>query len=237
MTAAPPVVAAPAAWGSRAPEWWLRGIAGAGWLTLLLLPAAGGHHATVSLGPHAAAGLAMVAVMAPLIAGNVRYAAARSPSRTRRTVAVDVVAGWALVWGAVAVALGISTWALAEAVGSLTAVALVTVVAAGWQSTGLKRRSVARCDRRFAPPLDRRCARRMARRFGVVLGRDCTLSCGPLMALMASAGHAVPVAAACVAVAWYERQRRPHHDPATVGTTLVIAGIGVAVLGAAVLAH
>lgn len=233
MTAAPPLATAPAATRGGSPVGWLWGIAGAGWFAFALLPAAGGHHSTGSLGQHAVAGLAMVAVMAPLIAPNVRYAAVRSPSRARRAVAVDVVAGWALVWAGAAVVLGVGTWALAGAVGPPTAVALVTAVAAVWQSTPLKRRSVARCDRRLAPPLDRRAARRASRRFGLDLGRNCALSCGPLMALMASAGHSLPVAAACVAVAWYERQRRPHHDPATRGTTLAIAGIGLAVVVAA----
>lgn len=184
---------------------------------------------------HSAGWLAMVAVMAPLIAPNVRYAAVRSPGRARRAVAVNVVAGWALVWAGAAVLLGVGTWALAKGGGHLAAIALATVVAAAWQSTPLKRRSMARCDRRLAPPLDRRRARRASRRFGADLGRNCALSCWPLMALMATAGHSASVAAPCVAVAWYERRRRPHHDPATGRTSLAIAAIGSTVLVAAVL--
>ena len=49
----------------------------------------------------------MVAVMAPLIAPNVRFAARRSPRRARGAVARDVVAGWALVWLGAAVVLGV----------------------------------------------------------------------------------------------------------------------------------
>jgi predicted metal-binding membrane protein len=217
------------------PEAWLWGIAGLGWVALAVLPFAGGHHhGTGSLAPHAAGYLAMVAVMAPLIAPNVRYAAVRSPSRARRAVAADVVAAWALVWIGAVVLLGLGAWLLAEQVGHLAAIGLVTVGAAAWQWTPLKRRSLARCDRRLAPPLERRRARWASRRFGAVLGRDCVVSCGPLMALMAAAGHSVAVAAACVAVAWYERRRRPHHDPATLETSLGIAAIGATALVAAV---
>ena len=214
------------------PGGWLEGIAGAGWLALVVLALPGGHagHAAAPLGTHVVGWIAMVAVMAPLIAPNVRYAAARSPSRARRAVAVDVVSGWALVWAGAAVVLAVGTGLLAAGTGTSAAVATTTVVAAAWQWTPLKRRAVARCGRRLAPPLDRERARRVARRFGVDLGRDCALSCWPLMALMAAAGHAVPVTAACVGVAWYERRRRPHHAPATYATSLAVVVIGSVVL-------
>ena len=50
------------------------------------------------------------------------------------------------------------------------------------------------------------------------------------MALMGAAGHSLPVAAACVGVAWYERRRRPHHDPATVATSLAVVAVGSVLL-------
>lgn len=216
------------------PDRWLWAVAVAGWCTLAVLTVVGGHHASGSLRAHGVGWTAMVAVMAPLIAPNVRYAMRRSPARARPAVGAGLVAGWAVVWVAAAVVLGIGTWVLATAVGDLGALALATVLAVAWQWLPLKRRSLARCDRRLAPPLDRRRAGRAARRFGVVLGRDCVLSCWPLMALMAAAGHAVPVAAACMGVAWYER-RRPHHDPAVRETALLIVAIGATALVAAVL--
>ena len=164
----------------------------------------------------------MVAVMAPLTARNVRYAALRSPRAARDGVAVTVVAGWALVWAGAAVVVAVL---LAGAVGDAATTALATAVAVGWQRTVLKQRSLARCHRVLAPPLDRRPSRRASGRYGVGLGRDCVLSCWPLMTLMAVAGHDPVVVAACGGVAWYER-RRPHHDPATTGTSLAIAAIG-----------
>ena len=222
--------------GPRArPERWLWGVAGVGWVALTVLTVVGGHHASGALPAHAVAGTAMVAVMAPLIAPNVRYAMRRSPARARRTVGIGLLGGWAAVWLVAAAVLGLGTWALATATGDLAAVAVLTGLAVAWQWTPVKRRGLARCDRRLAPPLERRRAGRAARRFGVVLGRDCVVSCWPLMGLMAAAGHAVPIAAACLAVAWYERRRRPHHDPATREIALVIAAIGATALVAAVL--
>jgi hypothetical protein len=50
------------------------------------------------------------------------------------------------------------------------------------------------------------------------------------MALMGVAGHRVPVAAAVVGMAWYERRRRPHHDPATYAMSLAVVTIGSVVL-------
>ena len=142
----------------------------------------------------------------------------------------DVVAGWAVVWAVAAGTLGLGTVLVGGTTGGPAAIALVTGLAAGWQFTGLKRRSLARCHRLLAPPLDRGRSHRTCRRLGVVLGRDCVLSCWPLMALMAVAGHNPLVVASTLGVAWYERRRRPHHDPATTGTALAIAAVGATTL-------
>lgn len=228
----------------RRPDWWMWAVAGAGGLVITAqvvlgrLASAGtaGHvHHAGGAGPgavaaHAVGWAAMVAAMLPLIAVNVRYAAMRSPSRSRGAVTGDVVAGWAVVWAGAAVALGLGTALVAGTVGGPAAIGLVTVGAAGWQLTGVKRRSLARCHRLLAPPLDRERSHRTCRRFGVVLGRDCVLSCWPLMALMAVAGHNPLVVGSTLGVAWYERRRRPHHDPATTGTALTIAAVGATTL-------
>ena len=222
------------------PERWLYGVAGAGWLGLLALGAlelVRGHAGHGALGVHALGGLAMVAVMAPLVAPNVRYAAIRSPAQVRGRVGVEVAAGWALVWLGVAVVLGACAFLATSTLGALGAIALATALAVGWQHVPVKRRSLTRCHRVVAPPLDRDRSRRTTRRFGVRLGLDCVLSCWPLMALMAVAGHDPLIAASTVTVAWYERRRRPHHDPGTAETSLAIVAIGatacvLAVLGA-----
>jgi predicted metal-binding membrane protein len=172
----------------------------------------------------------MIALMVPLIAVNVRHAALRSPRASRPRVTGDVVVGWAVVWAGAGILLGLGAWLLPRAIGELAAVGLVTGLAVGWQFSAIKRRSVARCHRLLAPPLDRRRSRRVCGRYGLGLGRDCALSCWPLMLLMAVAAHQPLVIASSVGVAWYERRRRPHHDPATTGTSLVIAATGATAL-------
>jgi hypothetical protein len=224
------------------PERWLFAVAGAGWLGLLALGTAEllrgglGHADHGGLGVHALGGLAMVAVMAPLVAPNVRYAAIRSPAQVRGRVGLEVAAGWALVWVGVAAVLVAGALLATSRIGALGAVGVATAVAVGWQHSAVKRRSLTRCHRVVAPPLDRERSRRTCRRFGVRLGVDCALSCWPLMALMAVAGHNPLIAASTVGVAWYERRRRPHHDPGTAETSLAIVSIGatagvLAVLG------
>jgi len=178
----------------------------------------------------------MVAVMAPLVAPNVRYAALRSPAQVRGRVGREVAAGWALVWLGGAAVLGAGALLATTTLGALGAIGLATVLAVGWQRTAVKRRSLTRCHRVVAPPLDRGRSRRTCRRFGVRLGVDCALSCWPLMALMAVAGHSPLIAAGTVGVAWYERRRRPHHDPGTAETSLAIVAIGATAAVLAVLA-
>ena len=53
------------------------------------------------------------------------------------------------------------------------------------------------------------------------------------MGLMAVAAHDPLVVAATVGVAWYERRRRPHHDPATRATAVVIGATGVVAIAVA----
>ena len=216
---------------SRHPEWWLWGVSVAGGAVLVAV-AGPGHRHGGSAGPHAAAWAAMIALTAPLTARNVRYAALRSRRDARAGVAAAVLAGWALVWAGAAVVLGAAAWSLTAAAGAAAATGLVTAAAVGWQRTPVKRRSLARCHRVVAPPLSRR-TRLASWRYGAGLGRDCVLSCWPLMTLMAVAGHGLAVVAACAGVAWYER-RRPHHDQATRVTSLVVAAVGVAAAVAAV---
>jgi predicted metal-binding membrane protein len=237
----PASVRAPRPW-ERQPQWWLWAIALVGAAVLGTVFVAGvpttptghaGHGAAPFSVPHAAAWIAMVAVMAALITPNVRFAARRSPRRARGSVARDVVAGWALVWLGTAVGLGVGGAVLVGALGELVAIALLTVIAVYWQYSPRKRRSLARCHAVLAPPLDRRRAGRACRAYGVALGRDCVQSCWPLMALMVVAAHNPVVVAATVGVAWYERRRRPHHDPATRATAVVIAATGVVAIAVA----
>ena len=223
------------------PERWLFAVAGAGWLGLIgltvveVLGDGAGHLDHPALGLHTLGGLGMVAVMAPLVAPNIRYAALRSPAEVRARVTLDVASGWVVVWVGVAVVLGAGALLATSTIGALPAVALVTVLAVLWQHSAVKRRSLTRCHRVVAPPLDRSRSRRSCRRFGVRLGLDCAVSCWPLMALMAVAGHDPLIAGATFGVAWYERRRRAHHDPGTAETSIAVVAIGATACALAVL--
>jgi predicted metal-binding membrane protein len=191
--------------------------------------ASAGDTSALGLGPVVGHGLvvvAMVAVMAPLVAANVRFAALRSPRRNRRLVALSVTSGWAAVWVVGAAGLGVLAWLAVGLVGRPGAVVLATLVAVGWQWTGRKRRSLSRCHRVLAPPLAPRAARRAGRRHGRELGLSCLASCAPMMAIMVVAGHGPLVAAPLTGIAWYERRRRPHHDPARQETSVALGAAG-----------
>ena len=173
---------------------------------------------------------AMIAIMLPLIAPNVRFVTLRSPVRERQRVACAIVAGWSIVWAAAAVLLAICTWLAVQGVGQVGAIAVLIVVAVGWHLSPVKRRSAARCHRTFAPPLDADEASVECRRFGTRLGVDCVASCWALMAVMGAAGHSVLAVAPLFWVSWYERRRRPHHDPRTATTAGVMVCTGVALI-------
>lgn len=243
---------------ARRPDWWLRPAAALGWLVLgahtalsLAAHLAGarghagmGHGATETGSVAAEAGvlgvmaLAMTAIMLPLVATNVRWMAMRSPARHRGAVVRDVVLEWAAVWllvdlvalAALAVVVAhLSPW------GRFALVAAVVTLTALWQGSRAKRAAVIRCHAVVVPSLDRRTAAAQLRRFGVRLGWRCVGGCWALMLLMAVAGHALPIAAPLMWVAWYERCYRPHHDQRPVTTTAVVGYAGLLALGVSAL--
>jgi hypothetical protein len=241
---------------ARRPDWWLVVLASVGWLVLAghelgrvrpasgEMPAHAGHagHPAATVGTLTSVPLAqgfltllgwgaMIAVMSPLVGPSVRYAALRSPQRMRRKVTGEVVGGWAAVWILAAAVIGVAAWLLTGLVGWAAACLVAGAAACAWQYTRTKRRRLAVCQRLLAPPLGRARSRAACWRHGLRLGRDCVVSCGPLMTLMAVAGHSILVAVPLVGVAWYERFRRPHHDPGTGVTSMAIAATAV---GAAV---
>ena len=238
--------------GRAGPEFWVWPVAAACWLVLawsalgwypLGTTSGLGHHlgmahsaelpVAVELADHLALWTAMVgATMLPLIARNLRGVALRSPRARRTGAAVQVAAGWALVWLAAGVLLiaGLLGWQLIAS--TTVVVGVICAAAVGWQFTRLKQLALARCDRRFAPPLGAR-AGAACRRFGQSLGRDCLVSCWPGMALMMAAGHTPLVIVALACLSWRDR-RLPHDRPGRVLSVAVLLGVGAyAVLGQA----
>lgn len=229
--------------GRAGPESWLWPVAAFGVVVLvwgslgwfpLGMPHGGHDHGSMAM--HHAAGPAggmashlilwaamVTATMLPLVAENLRGVGLRSPRGRRTRATLRVAAGWGSVWLAFGLVVVVLT-ALADLVVPTAETALVVGAAAiGWQLTDTKRLAVARCHRRFAPPLGAEAGPACVR-FGRSLGRDCVLGCWPTMTMMSVAGHQ-PVAVAALAwLSWRDR-RRPHDRPSRLVNALVIAGV------------
>jgi predicted metal-binding membrane protein len=180
------------------------------------------------LAGHLVLWVAMVgATMLPLVAGNLRGVGLRSPRARRIRATAEVATGWALVW----LAFGAGFTVALAVTGPVVPAALiigVATAAVAWQFTAIKRVAVARCHRRFAPPLGA-AATPACLRFGRSLGRDCLLSCWPTMVMMTVAGHQVLAVAALGWLSWRDR-RRPHDRPGRLVSVLVLGGVAAATL-------
>ena len=227
------------------PDRWVWPVAGAAWLVVvwgalgwdpLGRSADHIHHrpgGVPSWGSHLMLWTAMVAAtMLPLIAGNLRGVGLRSPRVRRARATVEVAVGWAFVWVAAGAVLSLGLVMAHEVITLAVVVGVVGAVAVAWQFASAKRTAVARCHRRFAPPLGA-AATPACLRFGRSLGLDCLLSCWPNMALMAVAGHHLLAVVALGWLSWRDR-RRPHDRPGTAISVVVLVGVSaVAVLGQA----
>jgi len=179
---------------------------------------------------HSVMWAAMIAGMLPSISGNLRFVVLRCPRRLRRSVIIDVFAGWVAAWSVAAVLLAGLAWLLVHGAGRLPAVAIAFAVAAVWQLTARKRISLARCHRTMAPPLERSGARVTGRRFGLALGAECAVSCWALMLTMAVLHHHLLAVVPLTAVSWYERMR-PHAQLRQHVTASAVAAVGLATVG------
>jgi len=190
----------------RHPEWWSLALSLVAWMAILVRMASGtraagstsgGHHGHAG-GSHLAwwAGsldwlLMVVAMMVPLVVGPIRTTAARSLwARRHRAIGgflVGYLAPWALLGLAVAVLLeGLApvAWLARPATP-----AFAFAVAAGWQLTGIKRRTLVGCHRtRPLSPASWRADHDCVS-YGWMIGWQCVLSCWGLMVACVLAGH------------------------------------------------
>ena len=108
------------------------------------------------LASHLVLWIAMVgATMLPLIAWNLRGVGLRSPRARRTRATLEVAGGWALVWLAAGVVRQRGHGRITSQCPLVVTVGVVCAVAVAWQFTRVKRIALARCHRRFAPPLGR----------------------------------------------------------------------------------
>lgn len=221
------------------PQWPVYVVAAVGWSILAVLEIVH-HHGTAGTLAHAghrtdpathgdvwAHGLGllgMMAVMASLVARNIRDVALHTPVDNRGRVWGWVLGGWTVAWlPALAVIVVLVGWAP----GGVWALPVATALAVAWQWSPRKRLSVARCHRVLAPPLDSSTGRVACRRYGWRLGWDCVGSCAPMMVMMMVGGHSVLIVASLTGLAWYERHRRPTDDPDRSTVAMLIAAVGV----------
>jgi predicted metal-binding membrane protein len=131
--------------------------------------------------------LMVIAMMLPASSASIRSVAARSLWRRRNRAVAVWTLGYAAVWllGGAAI-LGARTIALDTGVLHPGALPLVIglLLAAVWQLTPTKQLALNGCHRTrpLAPSgirADRDCTL-----YGLAIGRDCIVSCGPMMAAM-----------------------------------------------------
>ncbi|MEU4195419.1 DUF2182 domain-containing protein [Kribbella sp. NPDC026611] len=132
-----------------------------------------------------------VAMMAPIALPAVRHVGLNSIRSRRRWAMSIYFATYVAIW----VVVGVVASAVAEAIkiDNRTLLAVLLVVAAGWQLTSIKRRSLNRCWRTVAlPPVGRRADAACAR-FAWRQALRCLTSCWALMAVMAAVQQAAVV--------------------------------------------
>jgi predicted metal-binding membrane protein len=171
-----------------------------------------------------------LAMMLPATAAEIRITAARSLWRRRGRA----IAEWIVAFGAVWVLAGIAILALRRLAldaglvrpGAI-ALALGLAFAAAWQLTPIKRRALNACHRTrplapSGPRADRDCLL-----YGATIGRECVVSCGPMMAAMTLGsvrGPILMVGMTAVVLAERFRHRTPRRSSA-------VALAGLAALG------
>ena len=234
------------------PEWWTYAVAGAA-AVLLVAGALASQDAGTAAGHHMHEGhhamgpspdvqsawaswlsawehwaLMVLAMMLAVVAPQVRRVAMRSLWSRRHRAAVSFVLGYVTVW----LVLGAGLVAVVLALGGQERLApwlaVVLLLAAGWQVTGPRRRILRRCaslrlGAATGPAADLDCARA-----GLRSGLRCVFTCGPLMVAMALS-HSLLLMAGVLVVLLTERARgaNPLRRAGRPLEALVIGGFAV----------
>jgi predicted metal-binding membrane protein len=240
----------------RYPEWWVGVLVGAAWLVLLIAhrghllprlpfidPAGDGHrHGTEATSdPGSSFGydlwywaLMSIAMMVPVTFPALRYVVLNSfPYRRTRALAVFLIA-----FNAIWIGLGLGTLIVVRAMRTELGVSGTDLIVVGliwatfWQLTPIKRRALIACGRAVPlRPIGRKADISCAR-YGAQQGWRCIRSCGPLMGLMALAGHTAMIwmvgLTAYVIVEEVSEQGLKLLQPSAVILAIVLTGVIVA---------
>jgi predicted metal-binding membrane protein len=202
------------------PEWPVGVLVVVAWVVLAALhvttPAgSGGHHGAAQTLGVLVGGWALMsaAMMLPATLPAVRHVGLNSTRRRRWWAITVYVSAYVAVW----IAFGVPALLL---LGPVTATGMTDAriaaglfaVAASWQLTRWKRRSVVACRRTVALPPHGRRADLACVRFGVGQAGRCVVASWPLMLLMALLGHTnlFAMIAATAVVAAEERTASAH---------------------------
>ena len=188
---------APSAWRTldrKHPEWWVLAIAAAAWLWIAAATGAGEHvHASAGIGRPIANWMAMTAAMMfPLVASQLRAAAARSLWRRRHRAIALFLLGYGSAWLVVGVAV-VELSAVLPAVSSPLAVSLMFVAALVWQRSTIYRHAVRACHREYPLAPSGWKANIDSAHYGWRVGVSCAITCWPLMTACALAHHDLTV--------------------------------------------
>ena len=239
-------------WLAWHPEWWVYAVAGAAALVLvagmLASPDTGtvaghhmheGHHAMgpsddvhstwaswLSAWEHWA--LMVAAMMLPVIAPQVRRMAVRSLWSRRHRAAVTFVLGYVAVWLVVGAALVSVVLALDGHEQLAPWLAVVLLLAAGWQVSGPRKRMLRRCASLRLGAATGHSADLDCARAGLRSGLRSVFTCGPLMVAMALS-HSLLLMAGVLVVLLSERARgaNPLRRAGRPREALVIGGFAV----------
>ena len=178
------------------PQFWVPGVSLCAWITLLEKPP--GVHAQVYCSLRSVErattflaldllywGTMVMAMMVPLMLGQLRVVALSS-GWSRRQLAIGwylggYLAAWLAVW--LALKLGCALWMPPPAPAWCIA-AGIFALACAWHFIPLKRRAAVRCHRRTPLPMAGWRADVVCLRYGMRNGVDCLVNCGPLMLAM-----------------------------------------------------
>jgi len=222
------------------PEWWSLALSAGAAAALVAvhtrvfsdasIAGSAGHHASTPPTSSIAAAvtlalaqwlLMVVAMMVPLAAGAIRTTAARSLWRRRHRAIAAFLAGYLAPWAiaGLVVSIGVSLWMPANARAIATTTAVAPAIAALWQTSATKKRTLMACHgtRPLAPA--GWIAVRDGLHYGASIGGHCLISCWALMLTCAILGHHPAVMAAATAIGAAERLT-PRADARTTSTML-----------------
>lgn len=215
------LVAALRAWWSENPAWWCVIASAMAWAPLVMHGLGHSSRRATIAGEMTSWTTMVIAMMLPLTLQPVRDVAARSLwSRRRRAMVVFVVA-YLAPWLAAGVPIALlRTAAIAR---SPTAPLVAFALAAAWLLVPLRATAFSVCHRTapLAPSgwrADRDCMTH-----GAIVGGACVVTCLPLMAACALAGHTLVTMVAAAAIGAVERFSFRPPERAVFGATLAVA--------------